>query len=106
MRAGAMEAEETTPTGPPTKGGSKWSLLSSKLRDPSPASVGKWVRRKSMEAIIGGSSEDAQYWMRDASWEPPSSFHELSCRSAKGDAIVDMTRFAGQVCACVNVASL
>ena len=96
-----MEAEETTPTGPPpTKNGSKWS------RDPSPASVGKWVRRKSMEAIIGGSSEDAQYWMRDASWAPPSSFHELSCRSAKGDAIVDMTRFAGQVCACVNVASL
>ena len=35
-----MQAEETTPTGPPTKGGSKWSLLSSKLRDPSPESVG------------------------------------------------------------------
>ena len=91
---------------PSPEGGRGWSLMRGtvdKFRA-SPSNGVSYLRRKSLEKAIGGSSSDNNYWSQ-AGYEPPSRFTELSCDDAKGSPL-DFTTLAGKVTLCVNVATL
>ena len=80
----ALDADGTTATNSPTTSGRRFS----------------W-RSVASRALIGGSSNDAGGWNVD---ELPSNFFDLECDDASGNA-APLSKFYGDVCLVVNVAS-
>ena len=75
-----------------------------KVRSATPSNGVSYLKRKSLEKAIGGSSADNDYWSQ-AGYQPPNRFTELSCNDASGSPL-DFTTLAGKVTLCVNVATL
>ena len=102
--------EEPSPSSkrpPSTGGGGRWSTLKetvSAFRSSSPSDGVSYLRRKSLEKAIGGSSADGDYWSREG-YVRPDSFFDLACDDAKGSPF-DFGALRDKVTIVVNVATL
>jgi len=81
------------------------------------ATVANFMRRKSLELVLGGSSDDKAAWLGAAApadplsaseirdrIQLPSNFFGLSCKDAKGNE-VGFEKYRGRPSLVVNVAS-